>query len=154
MNDAQGGSSLRMIYVLFLCLFLGSVILGFFYDRIADHLIWKSQIWLTLKIPTIVFSIIAILTILVTRNSRSSKKQENAEKEFAQSQGWIYTESYSDPQGLTEELKARLEKVCSEKEFNILNNMTVETGRRNIILFSCWYRVRIGVPRVALDPPA
>jgi len=133
---------LLKIYILLLCLFLGLAILGFFCDRIYDHPIWKSQTWLTLKIPIIVITIIVSLTVLVVIISRFSKKQEKAEKEFAQSQGWIYTESYNDPQGLTEALKARLEKVCPEKEFNLNNNMTVESGRRSVFLFSCWYRVR------------
>jgi len=135
------------IYILLFCLFLGLAVFIFFYDRISDHPIWKSQVWLTLKIPIIVIIIVLILTVLLVIISRFSKKQEKAEKEFAQSQGWIYTESYNDPQGLTKALKARLEKVCPEKDFDLNNSMTVESGRRSVILFDCWYRVRDWGPK-------
>jgi len=138
------------IYTLFLCLFIGLAVFIFFCDRIYDLPIWETQTWLTLKIPAIVISVIVGLTVLVVIISRFSKKQERAEKEFAQSQGWIYTESYNDPQGLTKELKARLEKVCPEKEFKLNNSMIVESGNRSIILFSCWYRVRDWGPKEGL----
>jgi hypothetical protein len=134
-------------YILFLCLFLGLAGFIFFYDRIADLPIWKTQTWLTLKIPVIVITVILGITVLLVIISRISKKQEKAEKEFAQSQGWTYTESYNDPQGVTRELKAKVEKVCPEKEFRLNNSMTTESGRRRIILFDCWYRVRDWGPR-------
>jgi hypothetical protein len=44
--------------------------------------------------------------------SRFSKKQEKAEKEFAQSQEWINTESYNDPQRLAEEFNAGWRKCA------------------------------------------
>ncbi len=135
------------IYILLFCLFLGLAVSIFFYDRISELPVWKTQAWLTLKIPVIVITIILVLAVLLVIIARSSKKQERAEKEFAQSQGWIYTESYNDPQGLTQELKARLEKVCPEKEFKLNNSMTVESGKRNVFLFGCWYRVRDWGPK-------
>jgi hypothetical protein len=100
-----------------------------------------------MKIHIIVITIIVMLTVWVVIISRSSKKQERVEKEFAQPQGWIYTESYNDPQGMTQKLKAKLEKLCPEKEFKLNNSMTVESGRRNIYLFGCWYRIRDWGPK-------
>jgi hypothetical protein len=135
------------IYILFLCLFLGLAVFIFFYDRISELPIWKTHSWLTLKIPVIVITVIVGLTVLLVIISRISKKQERAEKEFARSQGWVYTESYNDPQGITIELKGKLEKVCPEKEFKLNNSMTVEFGRRSVFLFDCWYRVRDWGPK-------
>jgi hypothetical protein len=100
-----------------------------------------------MKIPTIVFAGIIGFIVLIVLISRTSKKQERKERDFAQSQGWIYTESYNDPQGRTDQLKSRLEKVCPEKEFNVRNNMIVESGRPNVFLFDCWYRVRDWGPK-------
>jgi hypothetical protein len=112
-----------------------------------DLPIWKTQTWLTIRIPAIVISVILVIVILVIFFSRMANKQSKAEKEFAQSQGWVYTESYNDPQGLTKALKARLEKVCPEKNFRFSNSMTVESGSRNVFLFGCWYRVRDWGPK-------
>ena len=39
-------------------------------------------------------------------------------REFAQAQGLTYTVSYNDPQGLTKGLKARVEGMVPEKEFD------------------------------------
>jgi hypothetical protein len=100
-----------------------------------------------MKIPTIVFAGIIGFIVLIVLISRTSKKQERKERDFAQSQGWIYTESYNDPQGRTDQLKSRLEKVCPEKEFDVRNNMSVESGRPNVFLFDCWYRVRDWGPK-------
>jgi hypothetical protein len=136
-----------ILYCLLLCLFLVVAVLGFLGDRIGVLPIWKTQPWLTLKIPIIVITVIVGIILLVVILSRISKKQERAEKEFAQSQGWIYTESYNDPQGRTQELAGKLEKVCPEKKFDVRNNMAVESGKRNIFLFGCWYNVRDWGPK-------
>jgi hypothetical protein len=71
---------------------------------------------------------------LLVHISRSSKKRERAEQQFAQSQGWVYTQSYNDPQGLTEALQAKLEKMCPEKKFRLNNSIMVESGRCTVIL--------------------
>lgn len=138
---------LILLGCLFFCLFLVAAIVGLLGERISEHPIWKTQPWLTLKIPIIVITVIVGLTVLVVIISQVSKKQERAEKEFARSQGWIYTESYSDPRGLTKELKGKLEKVCPEKDFDLNNSMTVESGRRSVFLFGCYYRVRDWGPK-------
>lgn len=135
------------LYILLLGLFLGLAVFGFLSDRISDLPMWNTQTWLTLKIPVIVITILVGLTALVVFISRISKKLEKEEKRLAQSQGWIYAERYNDPQRLTEKLKARLEKVCPEKEFRWNGSMTVESGRRNVLLFDCWYRVRDWGPK-------
>ena len=100
-----------------------------------------------MKIPVIVFAVIIGIVLLIVLISRTSKKQEKKEKDFAQSQGWIYTESYNDPQGRTEELKARLENISPEKEFDVRNNIIVESGEPSVFLFDCWYRVRDWGPK-------
>jgi hypothetical protein len=134
--------SFILLYCLLLCLFLAVAVFGFFGDRIWDLPIWKTKTWLTLRIPVIILSVILTITVLVIIFSRMANKQSKAEKEFALSQGWIYTESYRDPQGLTKDLKTRLEKVCPQKYFDVGNNMTVESERRNVILFGCYFKDR------------
>ena len=135
-----------LIGLLFL-ISLGARVLGLFGEHPSTLPIFKTQAWATMKIPVIVFAVIIGITVLIVLISRTSKEQERKEKEFAHSQGWIYTESYNDPQGLTQELKSRLEKVCPEKEFDVRNNMSVESGRPNVFLFDCWYRVRDWGPK-------
>jgi len=136
-----------LLFCLLLFMSLVATVIGFLGDRILDFPIWKTQAWTTLKVPVIVITVIVGITVLVVIISRISKKQERAEKQFAQSQGWIYTESYKDPQGRTQELAGKLEKVCPEKKFKLNNSMTVESGKRNIFLFSCWYNVRDWGPK-------
>jgi hypothetical protein len=131
-----------ILYCLLLCLFLAVAVFGFLGDRIGDLPIWKTQAWTALRILVIVISIILTITVLVIIFSRIANKQSKAEKEFAQSQGWIYTESYNDPQGLTQAFRDSLEKVCPKKYFDVGNNMTVESGRRNVFLFRCYFKDR------------
>ncbi len=130
------------LFIILFCLFLVVAVFTFFSDRIYDLPIWKTQTWTTLRIPVIVIGVILIITVLVIIFSRIANKQSKAEKEFAQLQGWVYTESYNDPQGLTKSIKDSLEKVCPEKYFDVGNNMTVESARRNIFLFGCYFKDR------------
>ncbi len=136
-----------ILFCLLLFISLVATVIGFIGGRIDQFPIWKTQTWSTLKVPVIVITVIVGITVLVVIISRISKKQERAEKQFAQSQGWIYTESYNDPQGRTQELAGKLEKVCPEKKFKLNNSMTVESGKRHILLFSCWYNVRDWGPK-------
>jgi hypothetical protein len=130
-----------------LFIFLVAAVIGFVGERMGQFSIWKTQTWLTVRIPVIVITVIVGLTLLVVIASRISKKHEKAEKQFAQSQGWTYTESYRDPQGRTRELAGKLYKICPEKEIKLNNSMAVESGKRNIFLFSCWHRVRDWGPK-------
>ncbi len=147
MSDAQGRSKLLAIYVILLFLFLGVAIFGFLYDRISELEFFSSQTWLSMKTPLIVVTIIAFLASLIIATSRSSKKQEKADEDFARAQGWVYTRSYKDPDGRTESLMASLDKVCPEKKFRLGNSVTVESGVLSIRLFDCWYNVRDWGPR-------
>jgi len=133
---------LIILFCLFLLLIFVAKVLVAISDRFEQLSIWKTQPWQTLKVPIIVITVIIGIAILLVVAIRGEKKHERAEKEFAQVQGWIYTERYKDPQGRTEELSGKLVKVCPEKEFNLNNSMTVESGRRSIFLFRCRHRVR------------
>jgi hypothetical protein len=123
-------------------MYLVAMVIGLIGGHILDLPIWKTQIWLTIRIPAIVISVILVIVILVIFFSRMANKQSKAEKEFAQSQGWIYTESFNDPQGRTKELKVSLEKVCPQKYFDVGYSMTIESGKRNIFLFGCYFKDR------------
>ena len=136
---------IRLFIILFcvlLFIFLVSRVIGFIGGRIGDLPIWQTQVWTTLRIPVIIVGVILIITVLVIIFSRMANKQSKAEKEFAQSQGWIYTESHNDPQGRTKALKNSLEKVFPQKYFDVSNIMTVESGRRNVFLFGCYFKDR------------
>jgi hypothetical protein len=136
---------IRLFIILFfvlLFIFLVARVIGLIGGRIGDLPIWKTQAWTTLRIPVIIVGVILIITILVIIFSRMANKQSKAEKEFAQSQGWIYTESHNDPQGRTKALKNSLEKVFPQKYFDVSNIMTVESGRRNVFLFGCYFKDR------------
>lgn len=136
---------IRLFIILFcvlLVLFLVARVIGFIGGRIGDLPVWKTQTGTTLRIPFIIISVILIITVLVVVFSRMADRQSKAEKEFARSQGWPYTENHQDPQGGTKDLKTRLEKVCPKKYFDVGNSMTVESGRRNIFLFGCYFKDR------------
>ena len=136
---------IRIVIILFcvlLFMYLIAMVIGYIGGRIDEFPIWKTQFWLTIRIPAIVISIILVIVILVVIFSRMANKQSKAEKEFALSQGWIYTETSNDPQGRTKELKVALEKVCPQKYFDVGYSMTIESGRRNIFLFGCYFKDR------------
>ncbi len=136
---------IRIVIILFcvlLLMVLVAMVIGLIGGRIDQFPIWKTQTWLTIRIPAIVISVILTIIILVVIFSRIANKQSKAEKEFAQSQGWIYTESSNDPQGRTKELKVALEKVCPQKYFDVGYSMTIESGKRNIFLFGCYFKDR------------
>ncbi len=134
------------VFIVLICLalfmFLAARVIGIMGGRIGDLPVWKTQAWTTLKIPVIVIGVILTITVLVIIFSRMANKHSKAEKEFAQSQGWIYTESHRAPQGLIKDLKTRLEKVCPNKYFDVGDTMTVEFGRRNVFLFGCYFKDR------------
>lgn len=128
------------IFALLFFLFLMAAILGLLGERISSLPIWKSQIWQTVRIPVMVVSVIAILTILVFFAVHMMNKEAKVEKEFAEFQGWTYTEGRNDPQGLIRALESRLEEVCPKKYFNVESSMLVESGRRSIVLFRCAFK--------------
>ena len=88
-----------ILFCLLLFVSLVATVIGLIGGRIDQFPIWKTQTWSTFKVPVIVIAVIVGITVLVVIISRTSKKQERAEKQFAQSQGWISTESYNAPPG-------------------------------------------------------
>lgn len=104
--------------------------------------------WELAKRPVLLYGGLVGFAALVAGFSVVSKKQERAEKQFALSQGWTYSESYADSQGQTKDLAASLETVCPVKEFRVGNNMVVESGNRTVRLFKCAYRQRDWGPKL------
>jgi hypothetical protein len=137
---------LVILLSLFLLMIFAVKVLVSISDRFVQLPIWKTQTWQTLRVTIIVITVIIGIAILAIIAVRSGKKQERADKEFAQSQGWIYSE-FNDPQGRTNELAGKLVKVCPEKEITLDNSITVESGRRSIYLFRCRHRVRDWGPK-------
>jgi hypothetical protein len=94
--------------------------------------------------------VLAGLALLLVVNSLSSKKAERARKEFALAQGWVYTAGYDDPEGVVAKIKAKLEKVSPENEFDVTSVMTAGRGKERLFLFNCWYRYREGGRKTSL----
>jgi len=140
---------LRVIYfffflLLFLLLFLGLVSAGFQFlvEPIYDLEIWNSPIWQTVRIPAIVLAVVLGLTLLIVVTSRSSKKAERLKKQFALSQGWVYTAGYHDTDGVVRSVAAILGRVSPDTEFDVRTVMTVRHGEGNAFLLDCLYRER------------
>jgi hypothetical protein len=112
-------------------------------DRFEKLSIWKAEPWSRLKVPIIVATVVIGIVILLIFAIRGEKKHERQEKEFARIQGWTYS-GFNDPEGRTKELSGKLVKICPEKEFTVMNCMTLESARRSIYLFRCRHRVRDG----------
>ncbi len=139
------------LIIIILCLFslliFGTRLLIFLYDRISVLSIWNAPVWLTYRTPITVITVVTTVILLVLIASQISKKRDRAEKQFAQAQGWIYTEVCRGAKSRIHDLHGRLEKVCPEKEFSLGNCMRVESGERDIFLFNCRYRVRDWGPK-------
>jgi hypothetical protein len=134
--------ALLAILIAFVLLSLGSAVIVFLYEHLGGFAIWNSKTWQTWKIPLIIFAVIVGLALLLVVNSRSSKKAERVEKEFALAQGWGYSVSYSDTEGLIPKIAAILEKMSPEKKFDVNTVMTVRHGNENIFLLDCSYSGR------------
>ncbi len=151
----------RENHIVFMKPHLGKSILHVFGILIAAALLIGSMVlfglrvtstgvaWETVKVPVILVAALTGFAALVFVLSVISKKQERAEKQFALSQGWTYSESNADSQGHTKDLALKLEKVCPEKEFDVGNNMIAESGGRTVRLFSCSYRFREWGPKMS-----
>ncbi len=152
LTDTRKGSGqtvLKLLIFIFCFLLLVTLVVKFLVpisERFDQLPIWKTEPWQTLKVPVIVLLVIMGIGLLLFVAIRGEKKHEKAEKEFAQSQGWIYSE-YNDAQGHIKELTGKLMNVCPEKEFDLNNSITVESGKRSIFLFRCRYRVRDWGPK-------
>ncbi len=111
---------MRLILILiFVFLSLGLVSAGvqFLAEPIYDLEIWNFQIWQRVKIPVIVGAAILGLALLIVVTSRSSKKAERLQREFALSQGWAYTARNNDPDGVVRKVAAVLERVSPDTDF-------------------------------------
>ncbi len=138
MSDSPFWSGLRMIYVLPFCLFLGVAIFIVLYDRMDVSQIWNSPIWVKLKTPLIIIAVVGFLVALLAYISYDSLKHQQAVQEYAQAQGWRF--SRADTLGIG----AKVEELFYEHKFDLSLIRTVETGKRNLYLFDCYYRFRIG----------
>jgi hypothetical protein len=137
MGNSQYWTSLWIVglFILFgfFCLFLGSSIFVFLYERLSTSALWNSPIWLKLKIPIIILCVIAFLAAVIALIRHQGQRELKVAQEYAQSQGWGFTRD--DTEGLT----AKAAEVLSQYKFNLYHIRTVETGRRNLYLIDCCY---------------
>lgn len=127
------------LLLLFLVAFgFGRGIIDFLYDWANGLQIWKSPIWLKLKVPIIILVVIAFLLVLFAYLRYEGQKELQAVQRYSEAKGWSF--SHRDE---TQEIKIRVEKIFRDFEFDDPYWIrTVETGKRNIFLFNCSYKHR------------
>ena len=127
------------LLLLFLVAFgFGRGMIDFLYDRVGGLQVWKSPIWLRLKVPIIILVVIGSLVVLFAYLRYEGQKEQQAVREYAEGQGWRF--SRRDETG---EIKGRGEKIFRDFQFdNPYWIRIVETGPRNIFLFNCSYKHR------------
>jgi hypothetical protein len=125
--------------IIVLCFFglaLGAQVFVFLAERISTFDIWNSPIWLRFKIPIIVVGVICFLAAVIAYSRYGERKEMKIAEDYAQTQGWGF--SRDDTEGLT----AKISELLPDCKFNLRHIRTVETGRRNLVLFDCSYRNR------------
>jgi hypothetical protein len=125
----------------FFCLFMGSSILVFLYDRFSTFAIWNSPTWLKFKIPLIILGVIAFLAAVIALSRHQGQRELKVAREYAESQGWGFSRNAEE--SFTNEVA----NVLSEYKFHLYHIRNVATGQRNLYLFDCSYNSRDAGPR-------
>jgi hypothetical protein len=125
-----------VILFCFFCLSLGASVFAFFAERISAFEIWNSPFWLKFKIPLIVVGVICFLAAVIAYSRYGERKEMKIAEDYAQTQGWSFSRD------ATAGLEADVAKILSDLIFRMYHIRTVETGRRNLVLFDCSYKNR------------
>ena len=140
----QGSRLPGLLIALFLLLFFlvafgfGRGIIDFLSDWVGRLRVWKSPIWLKLKVPIIILVVVGSLVILFAYLRYEGQKEQQAVQKYAEGQGWNFSRWDE-----TKDIKTRIEKIFRDFQFDDLYWIrTVETGQRNIFLFNCSYKHR------------
>jgi hypothetical protein len=145
MGNSQYWTSLWVVglFILFcfFCLYLGSSIFVFLYDRISTFALWNSPVWLKLKIPVIILCVIAFLAAVIALSRHQGQRELKVAQEYAESQGWGFSRNAE------ESFKNEVANVLSEYKFHLYHIRTVATGQRNLYLFDCSYNSRDASPK-------
>jgi hypothetical protein len=131
------------LLVAFLVLFLGVSSIVFLHDHLSDLAIWNSPLWKAWKVPLIICAVVFGIALLLYLNYLNTLKNQKAERELAQAQGWRYCIKGEDPEGLIPKILANLETACPGYTFSVTGSVmtvTVEKGRFH--LFPCLYKAR------------
>lgn len=128
-------AGLVILFCLF-CLHLGASVFVFLAERINTFEIWDSPIWLRFKIPLIVLGVIAFLAAAITLSRYQGQRELKAAQDYAQTQGWGFSRDVAAG------LEAEVAEILSDLKFRMYYIRTVETGRRNLVLFDCSYKNR------------
>ena len=146
MSGSHYWASLRgagiFIYLSLFGLFLGTVLLGAFYDRISTFQIWNAPVWLKIKTPLIILGVAGFLVTLIAYIRYEGLKELEEVRKYAQDQCWEF--SRDDRQGLT----ARVSAILDDLKIDLHYIRTVETGQRSLYLFDCRYKHREAAARV------
>ena len=131
------------LLVAFLILLLGVSAIVFLYDHFSDLAVWNSPLWKAWKVPLIICSVVLGIALLLYLNYLNTLKNQKAEKELAQAQGWGYCIAGDDPEGLIPKILANLETACPNYTFSVTGSvMTVPVEKGKFHLFPCLYKNR------------
>jgi len=133
--DSLKGVGLFLFLALFV-LFLVLTIITFCYDYISTFPIWESPLWLKVKIPVIIIVVAGFLFALITFIHRQNLRELRKIQEYAQSQGWGFARND------TAEFKQQVANILQDLRFFLRNIRTVETGKKNIYIFDCSYKLK------------
>jgi hypothetical protein len=125
-----------LVCVLLLSLF--SFLVVTLADWIGPSAFFHSPLWLKLKVPAIIIGVLGCLVLLFAHLSHSNRKALQAHAEYAEAQGWSF--SRQDTLGL----KARVEALFYDQQFDVNTVRTIETGAKHLYLFDCHYHFRGG----------
>lgn len=130
--------ALFLLLLLLVAFGFGRGIIDFLYDWVGGLQVWKSPIWLKLKVPIVILIVICSLVILLAYLRYDGQKELQAVQKYAEGHGWSFSRRDE-----TREIKARVEKIFRDFQFDDPYWIRiVETGQRNILLFNCSYKHR------------
>jgi hypothetical protein len=127
---------LVIVFCLF-CLFLGSSVFVFLAERISAFELWNLPIWLKLRTPIIVLSVIGFLAAVIAFSRYQGQREQKVAQDYARVQGWGFSRDAAE--GFRDEVA----QILSEYKFNLYYIRTVENGRRKLYLFDCCYNALV-----------
>jgi hypothetical protein len=132
------------LLVMFLVAFgFGQGIIDSLYDWASGLQVWKSSIGRKWKVLVIVLVVVASLGALFAYLRYDGRKEQQAARSYAESQGWSYS-PWNDTYGI----KSAVEKIFRDFKFDDPHSiMIVETGQTSVFLCDCSYVYRESASR-------
>jgi hypothetical protein len=139
------GSRLPALLIALFLLILFSVAFGFgrgIIDSLSDWVdglqVWKSPVWLKLKVPIIILVVVGSLVVLLAYLRYEGQKEQQAVQKHAEGRGWSFSRWDE-----TQEIRDKVETIFRDFQFDDPYWIRiVEAGQRHIFLFNCSYKHR------------